>query len=55
MFKVDLIFEKNNNCAVLLLHLQNKCKLVGVKGQVPFIVCLCILEVVPVPLLGGVS
>ena len=49
MFKVDLIYEKNNNCALLLPPPAKKCKLVGVKGQVPFIVCLCILEVVPVP------
>ena len=49
MFKVDLIFEKNNNCAVLLPPPAKKMQISWVKGQVPFIVCLCILEVVPVP------
>ena len=38
-----------HSCAVLLPPPAKKCKLDGVKNQVPFIVCLCVLEVVPVP------
>ena len=55
MFKVDLIFEKNNNCAVLLPPPAKKMQISWGQGPSPFhSVPLCFRSC-SCPLLGGVS